>query len=78
MAKNAKILTINIGKNGLTDAVISQIKDILRKYKSLKVKFLQSAPEREDNKLALKKIINSCKAKVTKKLGFIAILEKIN
>jgi RNA-binding protein YhbY len=75
MVKKPEILTINIGKNGLTETVISEIKDIIRKYKTAKVKFLPSAPEREDIKLALEKIANSCKVKITKKVGFIAVLK---
>lgn len=78
MAKRLKVISVNIGKNGLTDTVMTEIKDILRKYKTVKVKFLQSAPERENPKPALEKIAISCKAKVTKKIGFIAVIEKIN
>ncbi len=76
MGKSIGILTINIGKNGITDTVISEINDILRKYKSVKIKFLQSAPERKNPKPAIEKIATSCKAKITKRVGFIAILGK--
>jgi RNA-binding protein len=70
------IVSVNIGKNGLTDSSINEIKTLLTKYKSIKIKFLQSASERTEFNKNVEKILNDCKSKLIKKSGFTIIISK--
>jgi len=68
--------SIRIGKSGITDNVIKQLKTILKKKKIIKVKFLPSAIH--DNKRELiKELADKTNTKVTHKVGFIAVLERL-
>lgn len=40
--------TISVGKSGVTEALVNEIKTRLRKHKKIKVKMLKSAREEKD------------------------------
>jgi len=68
--------SIRIGKAGITENVIKQIKDQLKKKRVIKVKFLSSAIK--DNKKELvNELAQRANAKIIHRVGFIAVLEKI-
>lgn len=47
---------INIGKNGMTDPVIEEIKKQVKAYRLIKVKMLKTGPDGEDIKQAAEKL----------------------
>lgn len=71
-----KLLTINIGKNGLSSNMINEIKDILKKYKQIKIKFLQNSAERDDFQNAIDTLLQKTNSKLLKKMGFVLIIAK--
>jgi len=71
-----KLLTINIGKNGLSSNVFNEIKDILNKYKKVKIKFLQNSAERNDFQQAINTLLEKTSSKLLKKRGFVLIIAK--
>ena len=68
--------SIRVGKAGITENLVKQVKMQLKKRKVIKVKFLPSAIK--DNKKELvKDLAERAHAKVIHKVGFIAVLERL-
>ena len=76
MGNKIEIVNMNIGKNGLSDNVLDEITTLFKKYKTIKLKFLPSSPERTDIASALKTIVSKTNSKLEKKIGFSAIISK--
>ena len=69
------IKLLNIGKTGVTENLIQNIKDILKKYKKIKLKILNE-DLKDDKKEIFNDIASKTKSKVLKIIGFTCILEK--
>jgi len=67
---------VRIGKSGITETVIKQIKDQLKKKEIIKVKFLPSSIKDNKKELA-EEIASKTNSKLVKRVGFTAILERI-
>ena len=67
---------IRIGKAGITENVIKQIKTIMKKKKVIKVKFLASAIKNNKKEL-VKELAEKTNTKIIHKVGFIAVLERL-
>jgi len=68
--------TVRIGKAGITETIVKQVKDQLKKRKMIKVKFLPSAVEGNKKKLVAD-LAKQANAKVVHQVGFVAVLERI-
>ncbi len=66
---------INIGKKGLTDSALQNINEILHKYKEVKLKFLQSSPERDNFNSAIEILCKTTNSVLIKKTGFTCIIK---
>ncbi len=67
--------TVRVGKNGLTDGVMNEIRAQLKKRKVVKIKFLKNT-EREDMKAMADKIAGDTGSRVLDVRGFTITLEK--
>ncbi|MBD3249597.1 RNA-binding protein [Candidatus Woesearchaeota archaeon] len=76
--KKAKELepVIRIGKNGLNEPVVEEIKKQLKKKRLIKVKFLRSALEDKDKKEAFSELASKIDGKIVLKTGFVLVLQK--
>lgn len=72
----AEITTINLGKAGLTEGVITSIKQRLRQKKIVKVKFLPSVMREKDKKEIAQDIARSVGGKIVKQVGFTVVVQK--
>ena len=79
LKEQAKLLEpiIRIGKNGLTDNVVEEIKNHLKKRKMVKVKMLKSFLEDKDKKLLAKEIAEKTNSTIVDSAGFAVVLRKI-
>ena len=66
---------VRIGKLGLTDAIVRQVKEQLKKRKIIKVKFLKTAIEDNKKELILD-LAERAGAKIVHRVGFVAVLER--
>ena len=66
-------ITINVGKTGLTDSVLEEIKRQLERHETLKVKFLPSCDNR---KKLVSTLADRIGAKKLRKVGFVVVLEQ--
>lgn len=71
-----EIFVVRIGKSGITDGIINEIKRHLRQKKIVKVKFLPAFMKNNDKKLVAQEIAGKCEAIVSKRVGFTVVLEK--
>ena len=73
----AKVLEpiVRIGKNGLTDASVLEVKKQLARKKLIKIKLLKSV---EDRKLLAKQIAEKTDSEMIEAVGFIVVLYKRN
>lgn len=67
---------IRIGKNGLTDNAIDEIKKQLKKRKLIKVKFLRSFIKGKDKKKIGKEIATKTNSELIDQVGFVVVLYK--
>ena len=67
---------VRIGKRGLSETNIRNIKDILKKDKIVKIKILQNFIKGKDKKDVFNEIAEKTNSKIIKKIGFTLILKK--
>ena len=67
--------TVRIGKKGVNDAAVEEIRSQLRTRKIVKIKFLQSA-DRGNMRQKAEELADMCGATVEKVIGFTVILRK--
>lgn len=67
---------VRIGKNGLTDNVVMQVKRLLQKRKLVKVKFLRAFLESNDRKAAAEELAKSTSSDIIDQVGFVVVLYK--
>ncbi len=76
LANKAKMLLpmVRIGKDGLTDNIVSEIKRQLKEKKLVKIKLLQSAEGRDDKKKFADKVAERTGAELVQQVGFVVVL----
>ncbi len=67
-------ITINVGKTGLSDTILEEIKRQLERHETLRVKFLPSCENRKELVASLAERIG---AKKVRKVGFVVVLERV-
>lgn len=67
---------IIIGKNGINDEIIKNIKKHLKTYGMIKIKILKTYIEDKDKKVAAQDIAEKCQAKIVDLVGFTIVLAK--
>lgn len=67
---------LSIGKLGMTDFVIKKIKELLRRKKVIKIKFLSSAIKNNKKELT-ERLAKETNSRIVHKVGFIVVLERI-
>ncbi len=67
--------TVQIGKKGITEEILSEIKEQLKKRKVVKIKFLKNT-DRENLKTKVADIAARVNAEVVEIRGFTTILRK--
>ena len=78
LKEKAKTLepVIRIGKNGLTESTIKEIKKQLNKKKLIKVKLLRAFINNRNKKEAAKEIAQKTNSQLINLVGFVVILYK--
>ncbi len=67
---------MQIGKDGLTDSVIEEVKKQLLKKKLIKVKFLKASVEGKKRKELGKEIASLTESELVQQVGFVVVLKK--
>ncbi len=68
-------VTIRMGKNGLTSALVDEVRSVLRKRKLVKVKMLKSSLGESDKHALAEGLRASTKAKRASMIGHTVTLE---
>ena len=78
LVEKAKLLEpiIRIGKSGLTEGVIEEIKTQLKKNKLIKIKLLKAALVDKDRKAIAREIAEKTGAELIHQVGFVVVLYK--
>ena len=78
LKEKAKTLepVIRVGKNGLTESTIKEIKKQLNKKKLIKVKLLRAFVKGKDKKLVANKIAEETNSRLIDLVGFVIVLYK--
>ncbi len=78
MRKKGKLLEpiIRIGKNGINDNVLEEIRKHLKKKKIIKIKFLKSFIKGKDRKKINNEIADKTDSVLVDQIGFVAVLYK--
>jgi len=74
----AKLLPaiMQIGKSGLTESVIDEVKTQLKNKKLIKVKFFRTAIKDKDKKMLFNELADKTKSEIVYKVGFVVVLYK--
>ena len=67
---------VRIGKNGLTEGTLNEIKLQLKKKKLIKIKLLKSFVQDKDRKELAKKVSSLTNSEIIESVGFIIVLYK--
>jgi RNA-binding protein len=67
---------LNVGKSGLTESMITEIKRQLQKQKLIKIKMRTSSLEGVDKKAFAKEIAEKTEAQLIEQVGFVLVLHK--
>ncbi len=67
---------VRIGKNGLTESVIEQVRRLLVKRELVKIKFLKSFIDNNDRKKSAAELAKSLGAELIDQVGFVVVLYK--
>lgn len=67
---------VRIGKNGLTEGTVNEIKTQLKKKKLIKIKLLKSFIQDQNKKELTKKIESLTDSEIIESVGFILVLYK--
>jgi RNA-binding protein YhbY len=70
-------IIVRIGKAGITDTIIAEIKKQIRKRKVLKVKFLPAHAAGKDKKAFAKELAEKTGTLLVSQIGFVAVLKEI-
>ncbi|MFH2028182.1 MAG: YhbY family RNA-binding protein [Nanoarchaeota archaeon] len=78
LKEKAKLLepVLRIGKSGITDSVVEEIKCILIKKKLIKIKFLRSALADKNKKQLAEEIARKTESELIDAVGFVVVLYK--
>ncbi|GIU69553.1 MAG: RNA-binding protein [Candidatus Woesearchaeota archaeon] len=68
--------SILIGKNGITDEIIKNIKNYLKNNEVIKIKFLKTYIEGKNKKEVALQLASKCDAKLIDLTGFTVVLKK--
>jgi RNA-binding protein len=71
-----EIQSMNIGKNGISKELISEIKSRIKKHKTLRIKILKSALLKKTKKEIAEEVSNKVKAKIADLRGNTFVLKK--
>ena len=67
---------LRIGKNGLSEGTVNEIKTQLRKKKLIKIKLLTSFIQDKNKKDLIKEIASLTDSEVIESVGFVVVLNK--
>lgn len=70
-------IIVRIGKAGITDTIIAEIKKQIRKRKVLKVKFLPAHAAGKDKKAFANELAEKTGTLLVSQIGFVAVLKEI-
>ncbi len=78
LRQKAKALPVTcwIGKNGITDAAINEIKKMIKKKKLVKVRLLKNFCEGKDEKAVAKEVAQRAGAEIVQAIGSVVVLYK--
>ena len=68
--------TVHIGKSGLTEGIINEIKKQIKTKRTIKVKMLRGFIAGKDKKKAVEEIVAKTNTKLVHKVGFVVTLTK--
>lgn len=70
--------SIQIGKSGLTESIIKEIKRQLTQKNMIKIKMLKSAIEDKDKKVIAEEIAKKTHSEIIDQIGFTITIKKIS
>ena len=75
MAKSLEPV-VRIGKNGISESIINEVRKLLRKRGIIKIKLLHSFLEDKDRKITSKELADKFEAMIVEQTGGIVVLMK--
>ena len=70
------IVTVRVGRRGVTPELIDEIKSVLRKHKRVRVKMLKSSLEEADKHAIVEEVRGKCKARKATLRGHTFIIQQ--
>lgn len=71
-----KLIITRVGKAGITNGIVEEIKKQLKRTKVVKVKFLSAFIKGKDKKEVVKELAENVGASIKQRVGFTAVLQK--
>jgi RNA-binding protein len=71
-----QIRTLQIGKHGINENILDEIRNQLKRYKILRIRVLKSARDGKDRKVIAQDVSEKAKARLVSVKGNTFVLEK--
>ena len=71
-----ELITVRVGKNGVTPEIIDEIRSVLRKRKTVRVKMLKTSLDGRDKHELTEELRKKTKSRKAKLIGHTIILEQ--
>ncbi|MFN3383885.1 MAG: YhbY family RNA-binding protein [Archaeoglobaceae archaeon] len=71
-----EIVTVNVGKNGITESLLNEISLLLEKRGVVRVKLLKNSSMRNEKEKVVEELKEKLKCKVRDLRGFVITLER--
>lgn len=68
--------SVFIGKSGLTEGIVNEIKEQINKKRTVKIKMLRGFIAGKDKKKVIAEILERTNARLVQKVGFVVTLTK--
>ncbi len=68
--------TLHVGKAGVTDAFVAELKRVLKEKKVVRVRFLRSARAEQDRHAIAGELAEKCRSELVRVRGNTAVLKK--
>jgi RNA-binding protein len=67
---------LRVGKGGLTENFIKEAKEVIKKQKLIKIKFLKQSTDNKDKKKLINELAEKTKSELIESVGNVAVIYK--
>lgn len=72
----SELVTFNVGKNGVTEGLVAELRSVIKKRDCVRVKFLKAARSAKDRRILADELVEKTGARLSFARGNVIVLER--